>query len=1205
MKTPNGIVSYIALKAQRRRLILTFCILLCSVIGARAQGRLVLDGGIINLNAGAYLVIENSSPNAITRNSGHILSEGENNIIKWNIGTTTGTYTVPWGYGSCDCIALTFTKTAGTGSGYFLFSTYPTAWNNSTQLPTGVTNINGATGLDNSSFVTDRFWQINAQGYSVKPTLSNLEFTYRDAENSAPNTITENLLRGKRYNSGSNSWVDDILSSSINTTTNKLTIASVDANNLYPWWTLGTLNANRYWVAPSSSNSGLAANWSETAGGPGNAGVPIPGDAVFFDASSSYNCVLDSDLSASSLIVTSDFGGIITQGSNAISVDGNAVFSGGAFNGGTANLSVGGDFTVAGTTFTAPSATLDVKGDFSVTSGTFLHNNGTVALSGSSGAQTINSSSILTINNINASNTSASPGVIVESSQNLKGVLTLASNVNVDTDGSSNAVVFKLLSTADSPTQDASIATLPSGAQISGKVTVQRFMSKEGFNSNRVYRYISSPLSNGTVADLQQEIPVTGTFTGRSSCSGCTSSSPSLYYYHEPVVTDTDYNGIANLHDGYIDFPNIANSETFQTGKGYALYVRGNILSSTLWDLRGNINTGNVTPVSLPVTYTSSGTLENDGWNLVGNPFPSTIDWSSLSGWTKTNLESSIYVTDNASATGVRFATWNGVVGTNGGSRYIATGQGFWVKANGGGAPGLQADENVKVAGTQTNFFREIQSSNLLRVTLSQGTVRDETVIHFRDDANAGFDSHADARKLPNDFVNISSVLEDGRKVAINSLSAANCTELIALSVDNVKPGNYTLQFGDVGTFDEAIAITLVDNFLNRTHNIRNGSYNFSVTTASATFGTSRFALSFSGPTLDSTVVANVDDVCEGTDAIVSIKHAQSGVTYTALLGNESLSLKDENGIQTLRIPHGKLKAGRNTFTIRSTTPWCSNAVETEITFSVHSFDAIIASDAVRCEPGSLTLQVNGAVTGLYNWYEDETSVHAIASHHNGVFETSVLKKSKTYYVAAVNSLGCEGKRVPIRAVVVNPEPLVINADATTLTSNYASGNQWLFNGQKIEGATGQTIQPKRSGVYKAEATIEGCMVWAEVQFTIPPVLPGTVSKQLNSNAPGDTTTTGELLPPPSEPHVSNTAVLQVSPNPVHETAVLEISDTFKNVTKVRLMNGLGKLMADIDVQSLADKKVAILTMTDYPAGIYIVQIFSASGIHECKIIKR
>src|SRR5689334_2549147 len=106
-----------------------------------AQTQLILNGAIVNLNQGAYLVVDNAATNAITRNSGFIISEGENNILQWNMGTSTGTYTVPWGHGSTDYLPLTFTKSSGVGSGNFLFSTYSTGWQNSAQLPTGVSNF--------------------------------------------------------------------------------------------------------------------------------------------------------------------------------------------------------------------------------------------------------------------------------------------------------------------------------------------------------------------------------------------------------------------------------------------------------------------------------------------------------------------------------------------------------------------------------------------------------------------------------------------------------------------------------------------------------------------------------------------------------------------------------------------------------------------------------------------------------------------------------------------------------------------------------------------------------------------------------------------------------------------------------------------------------------------------------------------------------
>src|SRR5688572_19645873 len=166
-------------------------------------------------------------------------------------------------------------------------------------------------------------------------------------------------------------------------------------------------------------------------------------------------------------------------------------------------------------TLTAPT-TLNVAGNFS-NSGTFTAGAGTVLFNGSA-QQDINGSATTTFNNITVSNSGA--GVRVQSNQSLRGILTLAGTSQFDADGSSETAVFTLLSTADSPISDASIAAIPAGAAVNGNVTVQRYMAIEGTNS-RMYRYISSPVSSTPVSQIQTEIPVTGGFTGASTCAGC------------------------------------------------------------------------------------------------------------------------------------------------------------------------------------------------------------------------------------------------------------------------------------------------------------------------------------------------------------------------------------------------------------------------------------------------------------------------------------------------------------------------------------------------------------------------------------------------------------------------------------------------------------------------------------------------------------
>lgn len=210
-----------------------------------AQTRLVLDGAYMNIGNGANLVIDNSNQNAITRNTGHIISESENSNIIWKLGSTLGTYTVPFGYGTTNYIPVMFTKTAGSGSGEFMFASYRTAnWQNSLSLPTGVPNVNNASGADNSAYVIDRFWKIRATGYTTKPDLSSLIFTYIDAEHSvASNTISETNLIAQRYNSSLPNWGDYLPVSAVNTTANQVTVSGLTAANLFNWWTLSVINS--------------------------------------------------------------------------------------------------------------------------------------------------------------------------------------------------------------------------------------------------------------------------------------------------------------------------------------------------------------------------------------------------------------------------------------------------------------------------------------------------------------------------------------------------------------------------------------------------------------------------------------------------------------------------------------------------------------------------------------------------------------------------------------------------------------------------------------------------------------------------------------------------------------------------------------------------------------------------------------------------
>lgn len=193
-----------------------FTILICvfsfnCIVG---QGNsLVINGAYLKLNNGTianpiYLVVNQSNTSAITvPGGGHIISESEYNYVKLNIGSSTGSYCIPFGYSTTDYLPLTINKTTNgsPASGSFTCSTYSTGSNN---LPwsEGVTTMQCAPGFG-ELFVLDRWWTIDASSYSTTKPDVDLTFKYRDPiEYSLPNSITEGSLKVQQWDSDANNW---------------------------------------------------------------------------------------------------------------------------------------------------------------------------------------------------------------------------------------------------------------------------------------------------------------------------------------------------------------------------------------------------------------------------------------------------------------------------------------------------------------------------------------------------------------------------------------------------------------------------------------------------------------------------------------------------------------------------------------------------------------------------------------------------------------------------------------------------------------------------------------------------------------------------------------------------------------------------------------------------------------------------------------
>ncbi len=230
------------------------CLLLLFAAGRSvAQAKVVLnDNAFVVLGNGARLVIDNPATNALQTSGagGNIVSEGETNLVQWNIGTNTGTYvvpftTVPAAQGGDEVkIPLQVNITgAGTGSGGINFATYKTD-NLNEPYASDVTNMYSTLiGGDGSLYAIDRFWIIDAGSYSTKPTVS-MSFGYDDGtdESGGSNVFSEPSLRAQRFNTTYGGW-EGLLYGSDNSGANTVSAVNTAGSDFYRTWTLVSLSA--------------------------------------------------------------------------------------------------------------------------------------------------------------------------------------------------------------------------------------------------------------------------------------------------------------------------------------------------------------------------------------------------------------------------------------------------------------------------------------------------------------------------------------------------------------------------------------------------------------------------------------------------------------------------------------------------------------------------------------------------------------------------------------------------------------------------------------------------------------------------------------------------------------------------------------------------------------------------------------------------
>ena len=241
---------------------------------------------------------------------------------------------------------------------------------------------------------------------------------------------------------------------------------------------------------------------------------------------------------------------------------------------------------------------------------------------------------------------------------------------------------------------------------------------------------------------------------------------------------------------------------------GYAMW--GTTDPDTYYTFTGVPGTGNQ-----PVAFTADNAF---GWNLFGNPFPSSIDWEVVT--IPPGMNSAVYYMESVG----NYVTYVSGVGGSG-SRYVPPMQGFWISAT---APGTFSVGNSDRSHLGTDeFYKNSQEvSNYIALQVQSGDMVDKTYIRLNDEATPAFDGKYDAYKLmaPNKIYPQIYTIAGEDKLSISQLPA---TDVIPLGFYVKNSGNYTISLEKMTDIQSC---QLEDLKTGIVQDLEKGAYTFSYT---------------------------------------------------------------------------------------------------------------------------------------------------------------------------------------------------------------------------------------------------------------------------------------------------------------------------------------------------------------------------------------
>ena len=234
------------------------------------------------------------------------------------------------------------------------------------------------------------------------------------------------------------------------------------------------------------------------------------------------------------------------------------------------------------------------------------------------------------------------------------------------------------------------------------KATVQRYVKKDRWN---------------------MVSPSTTDVTGQTFY-GTTDSDSWLTYFVESEGADGGSAG-----DGWHFITNVNVSDS--VGKGYTYWPT---IDETV-EFKGELRSTDISP---NIAYSGSGY----GYNLLGNPFSSSLLWDGSTAWGLSNMESTIWIWDGSQ--------YQALPSGSASDYTIAIGQGFFVRATGTNPTLTIPSSKRTVSGSTFLKSSNVRDKdfNHLVITVQNNQYKDKAFIYFDESGTEDFDNGYDATKM-------------------------------------------------------------------------------------------------------------------------------------------------------------------------------------------------------------------------------------------------------------------------------------------------------------------------------------------------------------------------------------------------------------------------------------------------------------------------